>query len=132
MIEGIKYIKLYGWEIAFRRIIQSLREKEILNYKKLSWGRSVERALGNSIGYCAVIIMFIAVHYFSSRELTIPLIFSTLEIIISLRLFMRSIVFGFNFYYEIKEVFARFASIFNIKNISMIQIDEDSKQPLAL
>jgi hypothetical protein len=27
VIEGIKFIKLYGWEIAFRRIIQGLREK---------------------------------------------------------------------------------------------------------
>jgi hypothetical protein len=25
VIEGIKFIKLYGWEIAFRRIIQNLR-----------------------------------------------------------------------------------------------------------
>ncbi len=27
VIEGIKYIKLYGWEIAFKRIIQNLREQ---------------------------------------------------------------------------------------------------------
>jgi ABC-type multidrug transport system fused ATPase/permease subunit len=99
MIEGIKYIKLYGWEIAFRRIIQNLREQEILNYKKLSFSRSVERAAGSSLGYFAVIGMFITVHYFSSTELTIPLIFSTLEIIIGIRMFIRSIVSGFNFYY---------------------------------
>jgi len=66
------------------------------------------------MGYFAVVAMFITAHYFSSRELTIPLIFSTLEIIISLRMFVRNVVFGFNFYYEIKEVFSRFASIFNI------------------
>jgi ABC-type bacteriocin/lantibiotic exporter with double-glycine peptidase domain len=65
VIEGIKYIKLYGWEIAFRRIIQQLREQEILNYKKLSWGRSIERAAGSSLGYFAVIAMFITAHYFS-------------------------------------------------------------------
>jgi hypothetical protein len=27
IIEGIKFIKLYGWEIAFKKIIQSLRKK---------------------------------------------------------------------------------------------------------
>ena len=27
IIEGIKFIKLYGWEIAFKHIIQRLRKK---------------------------------------------------------------------------------------------------------
>lgn len=27
IIEGIRFIKLYGWEIAFKKIIQSLRKK---------------------------------------------------------------------------------------------------------
>ena len=29
LIEGIKYVKLYGWEMAFKKIIQDIREKEI-------------------------------------------------------------------------------------------------------
>lgn len=77
IIEGIKYIKLYGWEIAFRKIIQGFREKEIMNYKKLSFGKSFERSIGNFIGYLAALIMFIAAHY-SDTGLTLSKIFSTL------------------------------------------------------
>lgn len=37
---------------------------------------------------------------------------------------------GLGLYYEAKVVFERFASIFNIENISMIQIDPESHSPL--
>jgi len=40
---------------------------------------------------------------------------------------MRNFTYGFNFYYELKEVFGRFANIFNIQNISMVLIDPDTK-----
>ena len=36
---------------------------------------------------------------------------------------------GLGLYYELKVVFSRFASIFNIKNTFMIEIDELTKQP---
>ena len=41
IIEGIKFIKLYGWEIAFKHIIQILRREEIRIYLKLAFGRGV-------------------------------------------------------------------------------------------
>lgn len=61
IIEGIKFIKLYGWEIAFKHIIQALRKEEIRDYIKLSFGRSLERAIGNiaasSAGFTCFIVM---------------------------------------------------------------------------
>jgi len=68
---------MYSWEIAFRRIIQSLREKEIFNYKRLAFGRCLLRALGNSIGYWAAFIMFV-VSYYAQTGLTLVKIFSIL------------------------------------------------------
>jgi ATP-binding cassette subfamily C (CFTR/MRP) protein 4 len=41
IIEGIRFIKLYGWEEAFRRIIQGIRDQEIRLLRKLSLGRSL-------------------------------------------------------------------------------------------
>lgn len=35
------------------------------------------------------------------------------------------------FYYELVVVFERFASIFSIKNTSMVQIDPKSKEPIV-
>lgn len=129
IIEGIKYIKLYGWEIAFRRIIQGLREKEIENYKKLSLGRSLERAIGNMIGFMAALLMFVAAHY-ANTQLDLAKIFSTLEIIMNFKLSIFMFILGLGFYYEVKVVFGRFANIFNIENTSMIKIDPITKIPL--
>ena len=63
--------------------------------------------------------MFVAAHY-AQIDLTLSKIFSTLDIIISFKISIFIFAFGLGFYYEVKVVFERFASIFNIENISMI------------
>lgn len=118
-IEGIKYIKLYGWEIAFKRIIQAIRIQEMDNLKKLALGRAIERALGNSISLISSVIMFVVAHY-ANTELSFAKIFSTLEIMTSLRLYTFLMVLALGLYYELKVVFDRFASIFNIEPKSMV------------
>lgn len=97
-IEGIKYIKLYGWEIAFKRIIQKVRDSEMLNLKSLALGRAVERALGNSISFIGSLAMFIIAHY-ANTGLSFAKIFSTLEIMTSLRLYSFLIVLALGLYY---------------------------------
>lgn len=59
IIEGIKFIKLYGWEIAFKHMIQTLRKEEIRNYLKLALIQSVERALGNVVPHIAGFTCFL-------------------------------------------------------------------------
>jgi len=49
---------LYGWELAFKKIIQEIREKEVHWLKKLAFGRSLERALATSIGFLSSTVMF--------------------------------------------------------------------------
>lgn len=48
----------------------------------------------------------------------------------SLKLNVLVLSLGIGLYYEIKVVYGRFASIFNIENTTMIEIDESTKQPL--
>jgi hypothetical protein len=98
VIEGIKFIKLYGWEIAFRRIIQSIREKEISNYKKVSLGRSFERALGNFIGIASGYIMYLVAHY-ANTELSVAKIFASLEVIFAFKFSIFMLSLGLGFYY---------------------------------
>ena len=63
IIEGIKFIKLYGWEIAFKKIIQTLRKEELRNYMWLSFVRSIECALGRASAVMAGIICFLVLHF---------------------------------------------------------------------
>jgi hypothetical protein len=69
--------------------------------------------------------MFVAAHY-AQTSLTLSKIFSTLDIIICFKGSIFMFAAGLGLYYEAKVVFERFASIFNIENISMIQIDPES------
>ena len=63
IIEGIKFIKLYGWETAFKKIIQTLRKEELRNYMWLSFVRSIECALGRSSAFIAGIVCFLVLHF---------------------------------------------------------------------
>jgi len=90
-----------------------------MNYKKLSIGRSLERTIADSIGFWASLVMFVVAHYIQT-VLTLSKIFSTLDIIINFKQSLAYMTIGLGFYYEVKVVFERFASIFNIENVSMI------------
>ena len=65
-----------------------------------------------------------------SHILTFSKIFSTLEIMASLRNTMNILINGVALYYELKVVFGRFASIFSLENKSMIEVDEFTKQAI--
>ena len=79
IIEGIRFIKLYGWEIAFQKIIQELRKKEIQNYEWLSFARSIERVFGNTTSLWSSIVCFTIMYFAQVGEpLTTAVIISTL------------------------------------------------------
>ena len=99
--------------MLFRRKMTTLRSKEITEYYKLALGRSLDRALGLWIGDVTVFTMLI-IFYYVHGTLEWPLMFSTLEIMMSLRMSTLLLIMGVSFYYEVKVVFERFASIFNI------------------
>ena len=41
IMEGIKFIKMYGWELVFKKIVQGIRNKENYGYIKLGIGRGI-------------------------------------------------------------------------------------------
>ena len=61
LVEGIKTIKLYGWELAFKEIIQEIRKAEVLSYLKLKFVRSVGRANFEMSTYLAAFVCFSAI-----------------------------------------------------------------------
>lgn len=129
VIEGIKFIKLYGWELAFRRIIQTLRNSEISNQRTLSLGRSLERSIGNFVGIASGLIMYVASHY-SNTGLSTAKIFSCLEVVFSFKYSIFMLTLALGFYYEVVVVFTRFASVFNINNTAMVELHPHSKKPI--
>lgn len=70
------------------------------------------------------------IFYYIHGALPWPLMFSALEIMVSLRLSTLLLIMGVSFYYEVKVVFERFASVFNIEPRQMIRIHPESKKPL--
>jgi len=79
----------------------------------------LEKALGNFIGVASGLVIYVVAHY-TGTGLSMPKIFSTIEVIFAFKfsIFMMSLALGF--YYEVNIVFERFASIFNIKKTGMI------------
>lgn len=102
---------------------------EIANYRKLSLGRSLERSLGNFVVVASALVMYVVAHYVGIG-LTTAKIFSSLEVIFAFKFSIFMLSIGLGFYYEVKVVFGRFASIFAIKRTAMIKIDPNTKEPL--
>jgi hypothetical protein len=71
--------------------------------------------------------MFVTEHY-ATGKLSTALIFSTLELMVFLRLNIFFFSIGVGFLYELNVIFGRFINVFNIENIQMIQIDPDTKK----
>jgi hypothetical protein len=63
--------------------------------------------------------MFTVAHY-AGTDLNMAKMFSSLEIMFSLKMATYSFSCALDFYYQIKVTFERFANIFNIKNTAMI------------
>jgi hypothetical protein len=103
-------------------MIQKYREKEISDYIWLSVGKSFERAIGNSVALWSGLTMFVVVHH-ATGELSTALIFSTLELMVFLRLNLFFVSIGVGFMYELNVIFERFVNVFSIKNVQMIEID---------
>jgi ATP-binding cassette subfamily C (CFTR/MRP) protein 4 len=66
IIEGIKFIKLYGWEMAFKKKIQLLRESEIAQFIYLAVGRSFEKSISNSVAYFSGFFIFLVADYMNT------------------------------------------------------------------
>lgn len=73
--------------------------------------------------------MYVVAHY-AGTGLSTAKIFSSLEVIFSFKFSIFMLSLGFGFYYEVKVVFTRFASIFNMKRTAMIEVDPETKEPL--
>ncbi len=99
IIEGIKFIKLYGWEMAFKKKIQLLRQSEIVNFIWLAVGRSFEKSISNSVAYFSGFFIFMTADL--TGTLTIENIFASIEILTYLRFQFFYFISGLSLYFEL-------------------------------
>jgi glycerol-3-phosphate acyltransferase PlsY len=92
----------------------------------LAFGKSVERALGYFISFFASLVMIVIAYYVAGIDFT--KIFSVLEIMSSLKANVLMFTLGMGLYYELKVIFGRFASVFNLENVSMVHVDTLKKE----
>ena len=69
--------------------------------------------MAHTISLLGPLVMFIMTAYLNN-SLTVPVIFSILEIMATLKRNLLLVNMGTGLYYELKVVFGRFASVFNI------------------
>ena len=73
--------------------------------------------------------MFITAQY-TLNNLSTALIFSTLELMVFLKLNISFFGIGIGFFFEMIVIFERFVNVINIKNLQMIEVDSITKKPL--
>lgn len=88
--------------------------------RKLAIGKAFERALGYFISVVASLVMIVVATYAAGIEY--KKVFSVLEIMSALKMNVLMFTEGTGYFYELKVIFERFASIFNIKKKSMIKV----------
>lgn len=73
--------------------------------------------------------MFVVCHY-ARNNLSSALIFSTLELMVFLRVNLFFLAIGVGFIYELNVIFERFVNVLNIVNTQMVEIDPTTQKPL--
>ncbi|EAR99877.2 ABC transporter family protein (macronuclear) [Tetrahymena thermophila SB210] len=126
MIQGIRIIKMYGWEKAFNSIINSYRNKEIVFTQINQLYVYLEQVISLNGPLFVALFCFLLVDIFSENKLDTAIIFSTIELInlVSVNI-MRNIGYGLNFIFDFKVLVQRYMSIMSIENVQMKSIDSN-------
>ncbi|KAL4483821.1 hypothetical protein ABPG72_006196 [Tetrahymena utriculariae] len=124
IIEGIRIIKIYGWEEAIKQIINKIRSEEVqLNIKAYAF-QFIERALSSSIVLFSLSLTFIIIYYQGSYTLNLANIFSTIQTLSYLKINVISFYGqGFSYIFELQIFLKRFIDIFNIKDITQQKLE---------
>ena len=95
---------MYGWEYAFKNIVQKIREKEIYAYTWLTIGRGFEYGLANFIPLLTSYIIFMLSDFYSNR-LNLTNIFFVIYVLMILRTTFTWFGTGLGLYYELITIF---------------------------
>ncbi|EAR89965.1 ABC transporter family protein (macronuclear) [Tetrahymena thermophila SB210] len=124
IIEGIRIIKIYGWEEAMKNIINKIRSEEVQLNIKAYFFQFVERAMSSSVVLFSLSLTFIIIYYQGSYTLNLANIFSTIQTLSYLKInVVQFYGQGFSYIFELQIFLKRFIDIFNIKDITQQKLD---------
>ncbi|CAD8195654.1 unnamed protein product [Paramecium octaurelia] len=126
LIEGIRLIKMYAWEQAFFKMISIMRKKEYICLLKINFRSALDRLFSLISQIWSSFIFFVILYYGGFRKtMNVAEMISTIQL---LTFFKVSCVFmvsyGIQSLIHIKVSFARIASILNIENQEMKNLDQ--------
>ena len=96
---------------------------------KIALGKSLEKSLGNISGNSAILLCFLVMELTKSgNQLSVAKIFSTIQLMVTLRLLLLFTVTSSSFLFQFNVTLERFCEIFNITNKRMIEIGPSEEE----
>lgn len=139
LIEGIRLLKIYAWEMTIKRLIDNIREKEIEFIKKYSYFVYADRAISVNSSYITSLVLFYvfyAVNDYSNVILTPSIVFSIYQLVEYVRTFQVNYVsYGISFYFDFKVILKRINDILTLEEPqkeSIIEQEEKIEENLCL
>ena len=120
-IEGIRLIKMYGWEKAFKQLIDNIRNFEIKQILRINTANFLDRTMAFASSYILAFILFI-VFYNLGNSLSMGLVFSALQLFDVFRIYV-FMMFGngFQLVFEVKVILQRIIDVLIIEEQKIAQ-----------
>ncbi|CAD8054070.1 unnamed protein product [Paramecium primaurelia] len=126
LIEGIRLIKMYAWEQAFHKMISIMRKKEYICLLKISFRSVFDRLFSLISQVWSSFVFFVILYYGGYRKtMSVAEMISTIQLLTFFKIscvFMVS--YGIQSVIHIKVSFTRMATILNIQNSEMTNLDK--------
>jgi len=121
IIECIRLIKMYAWDKAFRKAIETLREREFFSYLRLFRLQAFGRAVTEMASYMAAYFMFV-LYVLAGDVLTPEKVYATLMILGFVRMWCIAFPYwGRNFMVGARVLQGRVERILNIKDVMTVE-----------
>ena len=90
LLEGMRVLKIYGWELALKQIIQSIRQNEVASYIKLKIAKSLDRTTFEFSAYASGFMCFLIIFLTGNdSHLSSAIILAALQPIILLNEYLK-------------------------------------------
>ncbi|CAD8180189.1 unnamed protein product [Paramecium pentaurelia] len=127
LIEGIRLIKMYAWEQAFKQMILTARREEFICLLKVVIRSGIDRLFTLISQIWASLLFFIILYYGGYRnEMKVAEMISTLQLLSFLKLnCVYMVSYGIQSFIQIKVSFERIAKTLNLQNFEMKQLEQE-------
>ncbi|EAS02358.2 ABC transporter family protein (macronuclear) [Tetrahymena thermophila SB210] len=130
MMDGIRIIKMYGWEKAFNSTINKFRSLEVRNTLINQIIMYIEHAFSLNGPLFVALLCFLFIDMYEDNFLDTAIIFSTIELInLISNTIMKNVGYGLSFIFEFKVLVQRYMSVISIENVQMKSIDNPHMKP---